>query len=175
MGASSVALALAALPLAGAGDRWWVLVALAVAGILAAAVALAWRVAATWWAVAAFSAEYVGSLVGRNGVDARAPVVGAGLLALAELILWSHDLRSPAAIESEIVRRRLVGLGALVLCSLLVGSLVLGGSFGGNGRIELEIAGVVAACAILGLIVALARRERGTADVQPDGSGRTGA
>jgi hypothetical protein len=151
------------LPAAYGGDRQSVLVVLAATGFVASLSALAGRTAATWWAVVALGAEYAVFVFGRDAVDIRAPLVGAALLVLAELVQWSLEARSPVRNDTGMSERRLVDLGVLWLGSLALGSLVVAaGAIRVRGGLVLTIVGVVGSITILGLIVLLASSRAGT-------------
>jgi hypothetical protein len=112
-------------------------------------ITLAGRSAATWWAVAALGTEYAVFLFGRH-TDVRAPIVGAGLLALAELIHWSLRARSSARIETGMNLRH-IDLGVPWLSSLALGLLiVVAGAISVHGGLPLAIAGVLGSDAVLG-------------------------
>jgi hypothetical protein len=136
--------------------------AIGLAAILLLVVALAGR----WsglipWAVALAGAEYAAFLLLRKGsIDAYAPFYGGGLLLAAELGYWSLERRVPPAEDEHLTSRR---------ASLLVASVLAAGGVGGmiltmaelslSGGLGLEILGVAAAVAALGLVGLLARRE----------------
>jgi hypothetical protein len=163
-GALAIAGILAALPVVYGGDRRRILAAFAVAGIIATVSGLAGKVAATWWAVAILGAEYAVFVLGRSTVDVRAPVVGAGLLVLAELAQWSLRARVSVRSDTGMGTRQLVDIGVLWLGSLALGSLVVAvGDVGGPGGLGLVVAGIVACSATLGLVFSLTRRRPGPA------------
>ena len=115
-------------------------------------------------ALALLAGEYAVSLALRDlgTVDTAAPLVGAGLLVLAELAYWSVELGGPGREETGLLVRRLaaltmlaclsVGLGALVV---VVTALPLGGG------LLWDAIGVVAAAGVLAVVASLARRESG--------------
>jgi hypothetical protein len=134
----------------------------AVTAALLLAAGLALRVAiAIPVAVAILGTEYV-ALLGFEGeaLDTRAPVVGAALLAVAELGYWSLELRRPVADEAGTSLRRL-GLLAVLLAGVLALGVVLlalveAVSTGGPA---IDLLGAVAAIGALALL-ALAARAR---------------
>ena len=133
--------------------------ALTAALLLAAGLALRFAVAIPV-AVAIVGAEYV-ALLGFEGeaLDSRAPVVAAGLLAVAELGYWSLELRRPVADEAGTSLRRL-GL----LAAQLVGVLALGVALlavveaVAAGGPAVDLLGAVAAVGALVLLALAARR-----------------
>jgi hypothetical protein len=158
-GSVAIAIALGTALAAYGRGRWGFLAALAGVGFVATLIALSGRVAATWWAVAAFGAEYSVFILGRSSIDVWAPIVGTGLLVLAELVLWSVRARAFVRSEAGVSARQLVDLGAACLGSLAVGWLVVAVADVSRPRgLELTIMGVVAASATLVLVLALARR-----------------
>jgi hypothetical protein len=169
VGALATACVLGVLPAASGGDRRRILAILAATGIIATLSALAGKTAATWWAVAVFGAEYGVFLFGRDTVDVRAPIVGAGLLVLAELIHWSLRARSSVGNETGMSARHLANLGALCLGSLAFGSVIVAaGVIAVPGGLMLATVGVVGSSATLGLIVVLASRRPATSVPQTD-------
>lgn len=168
---------LGALPAAYGGTAQGLLAALASMGVVATLIALFGRARITWWAVVALGAEYAIFIVGRESIDVRAPIVGASLLVLAELIHWSLRARTLLRDEARTSDRQLVDLGALWLGSLAVGALAIAvGDLGNPGSIGLTVAGVVASGATLVLILMLARRPPARlASNTRDGNDRRGA
>jgi hypothetical protein len=87
-------------------------------------------------------------------LDARAALVGAGLLLAAELANWSIELRREVTREPGRTMRRLAA--ELVLCvgGLLVAALVLAAAdLGRVGGIAIELAGAAAALALVWIAV----------------------
>lgn len=157
--ALAIAIVLGTLPAAYGGTRQGLLAAFAGIGVVATLIALSGRTGVTWWAVLALGVEYAIFVIGRNGIDVRAPIVGAGLLVLAELIHLSLRARALVRDEAGMSGHRLVDLGALWLGSLAAGSLVVAvGDVGSPGSLGLTIVGVVASGATLMLVLTLARR-----------------
>jgi hypothetical protein len=91
--------------------------------------------------------------------DARAAVFAAGLLATAELASWSIELRREvAAREPGRHLRRLVAEMLLCLGGLMLAGLVLAAAdLGPVGGVAIEVAGAVAAVALVSLAVAALR------------------
>ena len=111
-------------------------------------------------AVALLGTEYV-TLLGFEGeaLDARAPLVAAALLAVAELGYWSLELRGPVAEEAGTSLRRLALLAGLLLGVLALGVVLLAVvdavSAGGPA---VDLVGAVAAVGALALLAVAARR-----------------
>ena len=115
-------------------------------------------------AVAILGSEYV-ALLGFEGdaLDTRAPVVGAALLAVAELGYWSLELRQQVADEAGTSLRRLGLLAALLggVVALGIGLMVLVEAVSAGGP-AVDLLGAVAAVGALALL-ALAGRARSSA------------
>lgn len=130
--------------------------------LLAAALVGGWT-ALLPWALVLLGTAYVVSLELRSDdstIDAAAPLVGAGLLALAELAYWSLELRGPGREERRLLARRGAALVGLALLSLLLGTLVVtltAVPLGGGAA--WDAVGAAAAAAALALILRLARRD----------------
>jgi hypothetical protein len=143
---------------AGAGEA--LVAALGVGGAAGLTVALAGR----WhellpWAISLLGAQYAASLLIRDsGIDALAPFYAAGLLMTAELAYWALE-RGPAA--RAIVVPRVGSLLAQALGAAGVGTVLLAASEGtGEGGILLQLLGLAAAAAAVGLVTSLAWRSR---------------
>jgi hypothetical protein len=97
----------------------------------------------------------------RPPVDARAALVGAGLLGVAELAFWSIELRREVAREPGRHLRRLTAELALCLGGLALAAVVLAASdVGHGGNVAVQVAGTAAAIALALLLVAALRRPR---------------
>ena len=143
----------------GSSDRTGWLWGFGVVGVLATLVALAGWAGATWWAVVALGAEYTVLHIGRGAVDVGAAFVAAGLLVLAELVMWSLDARSRVVNEAEVTQRRAIQLGLLSLGTLVLGSsLVSAGTLARGAPFARTVAGVV--CSIDLAVVTWASRVR---------------
>lgn len=97
-------------------------------------------------------AEYAAFLLEHGDVDARAPLVAAGLIAAGEL--------GYAAVEPPATRRGF-GRGALLLvlvaaCSAAFGVLLLAAAAASGGSLVEEIVGFAAAAATIALVARLA-------------------
>jgi hypothetical protein len=161
LAAVALAGALAIVPAAFEHERGEWLWTLALVGISATALAVVRWTGALWWGVVALGAEYAISRIGRGPVDLGAVFVAAGLILLAELVLWSLDARSPVVEGADVARRRLRTLGLLALGTSVLGSLLVSaGRFRGGGGLALTLLAVAAAIGIVA--VALASLARGT-------------
>ncbi len=93
-------------------------------------------------------------------LEARAALVGTGLLLAAELANWSIELRREVSREPGRNMRRLAGEFELCIGGLLVAALVLAAADVGRvGGIAIELAGAAAAVALV-WIAAIGLRER---------------
>jgi hypothetical protein len=154
LAAVALAGALAIVPAAFEHERGEWLWTLALVGISATALAVVRWTGALWWGVVALGAEYAISRIGRGRVDLGAVFVAAGLILLAELVLWSLDARSPVVEGPEVSRRSLRTLGLLALGTSVLGSLLVSaGRFRGGGGLALTLLAVAAA---IGIVVVLA-------------------
>jgi hypothetical protein len=147
-----------ALLTAGEGEE--LVAAVGVGGAAALAVALAGR----WpellpWAIALLGAQYAAALLLRDGgIDALAPLYAAGLLVTAELAYWAVE-QGPA--PRSVVLTRVGALLALALGTAAAGMVLLAASTGsGEGGLGLDLVGLAAATAALGLVTWLAWRSR---------------
>jgi hypothetical protein len=154
----AIVVVLGTLPALYGGSRQGLLAALAGVAVVATVIALVGRASASWWAVAALGAEYAAFVFGRETVDVRAPIMGAGLLVVTELIDWSLRARTSVRNETGSSARMVADLGALWLGSLALGSLIVALGNVGRGNLGLTVLGVVASGATLGLVLILARR-----------------
>ena len=115
------------------------------------------------WSLVLLGAAYVASLELRpdaGAIDAAAPLVGAGLLAVAELAYWSIELRGPGREERRLLARRAAAVVGLALASLLLGAVVVTlTAVPLGGGVVWDAVGVAAAAAALTLILRLARRD----------------
>jgi peptidoglycan/LPS O-acetylase OafA/YrhL len=112
-------------------------------------------------AIGVLGAAYALHLIfDRPPVDTRAAVLGAGLLAAAELAFWSIELRREvAAPETGRQLRRLTVELALCLGGLALAALVLAATdVGHGGNTAVQVAGAAAAIALAVLAVAGLRR-----------------
>lgn len=129
--------------------------------VLAASLAFGWS-SGIAWTLALLAAEYAAALALRDSatVDAGAPLVGGGLLVVAELAYWSLERRGPGSEELRLVLRRLTVLGALALGSVLLGAFVVvvtATPFGGG--LAWDLVGVLAAAGTLAIVYRLTRAD----------------
>jgi hypothetical protein len=145
----------------GSSDRAGWLLALGVVGVLASLVALAGWAGAAWWGVVALGAEYTSLRIGDGPVDVGAAFVATGLVVLAELVMWSLDVRSRVVVEAEVTERRLIRLGLLALGTLVLGSsLVWAGTLARGAAFARTVAGVVCSIGILAVVTWASVRQR---------------
>jgi hypothetical protein len=111
-------------------------------------------------AIVLLGGEYALTLsVEDASLDARAAVVAAGLLVVAELAFWSLELRAEITDEPGSYFRRLAVLALLALGALaLSGALIAIDDLAGRGGLGIEVAGAVAAVGAFVLLWSLARR-----------------
>jgi hypothetical protein len=104
------------------------LVAAGLGAVALIALALAGHSRLAPWAQGLLAGEYIGWLEVRGGpVDARAPLVAAGLLAVGELVAWSLDARRQTEAPAHVARAIRLGLLLLVGTGLAVLPLVAAG------------------------------------------------
>jgi hypothetical protein len=113
------------------------------------------------WAIALLGGQYAASLLLRDGpIDALAPFYAAVLLVTAELAFWGIEAR-PALGGRPVVVRRLARLLMLASGAAAAGAGLLAVSEGGTeGGLALQLLGLFAAVATLGLVTWLAWRAR---------------
>jgi hypothetical protein len=94
-------------------------------------------------------------------LDTRAAIVGAGLLAIGELAYLSVEARSAVSHESGVAARRVGSVAVLALLALASGAAVLAvvDRLRTDG-FAIEVIGVGAAAAVVGLLVAAAHGTR---------------
>ena len=114
-------------------------------------------------AIALLAAQYVVSALDPGaGVDARAPIVGAGLLLVAELAHWSIALRAPIRDESSIHAARARAIAVLVVASAGVAVVpLMVAALPPAGHPVLRVAGAGAAVCTVAVLVWLNWREAG--------------
>jgi hypothetical protein len=113
------------------------------------------------WAIALLGGQYAVSLLLRDGgIDPLAPFYAAVLFVVAELALWALEAR-PTLGGSAVVVGRLARLALLASGAAAVGAGLLAASEGGaGGGLALQLLGLFAAVAALGLVTWLAWRAR---------------
>jgi len=111
-------------------------------------------------AIATLAAQYVVSaLDSGSAVDARAPIVGAGLLLIAELAHWSIELRTPIRDEPSIYAARARAIALLVVASAGVAVVpLLVAALPPAGHPVLRVAGAGAAVCTVAVLVWLTWR-----------------
>jgi len=111
-------------------------------------------------ALAFVGGEYALLVAGdEDTLDARAPLVAAGLLAAGELAAWSTELRAAVVDEAGTWWRRVALVGAEATSAYVAATvlLVFAGA-GVSGGLVLEAIGVAALCAGALALVRLARQ-----------------
>jgi hypothetical protein len=94
-----------------------------------------------------------------DSLDARAPLVAAGLLAAGELAAWSTELRAPVVDEAGMWWRRVALVGVEATGAYVVATVLLAlADSGVRGGLLLEVVGVVALAAGALAVVRLAAR-----------------
>lgn len=128
--------------------------------VLAAALIRRWH-GVLPWAIALLGGQYAISLLLRDGgIDPLAPFYAAVLFVVAELAFWALEA-SPALGGRGVVLGRLARLPLLAAGAAAAGAGVLAASEGGaGGGLALQLLGLFAAVATLGLVTGLAWRAR---------------
>jgi hypothetical protein len=103
-------------------------------------------------------AEYAGFFLVRGStVDQRAPLYGAGFLVVAELAFTAMERRVPGT--RELALHRVIGLAALAVSAVALGTLVLAiAAVPAGGGVVLHTVGVLAAVALVLLLGRIALR-----------------
>jgi hypothetical protein len=111
------------------------------------------------WALGVLGAEYASSLFIRGGgSEDAAPLYGAGLLLLGELVAWSLALRTRMREEPPALLLRLGTIVAAVLGSAALGTILLGlAASEAGGGLAWTAVGTTAAVAAVALVVRAAR------------------
>ena len=129
---------------------------------IAAVVLLALAVAAGFpsliaWPLVLLAAEYALKL-GGGPVDQWAPVYAGTLVGIAELAYWSLELRGRAQSAERLTERRAGLIVTLAVGSVAAGALVLAAtSLRIGSGIVVDVVGVAAAVAAVGILAAIAR------------------
>ena len=154
------------LALAGAGDT-----ALAI-GVRLAALAFLAIVAALvlgWSSLLPASVVLLGAAYGMRlqvddvVLDAKAPLLGAGVLLAAELGYWSLEEREDVHAEPGDDLRRIGFMAGLVLAGLAAAAILLAvADLGRTGGLAVDLLGAVAAVAALVVVFLAARRPQQT-------------
>ncbi len=108
-------------------------------------------------ALGLLGAEYTGLFVIQgSAVDVRAPLYGAGFLAVAELSYATVELRA-GTVEPGLVARRAATLVLLALGAIAVGTIAIAaGAAPASGGVALVAAGVAAAVVLMVVLGRLA-------------------
>ena len=116
----------------------------------------------TLWAVAVLAAEYAISVIaGRAALDAEAPLVGVGLLLVAELSHTACEWRGPHAVDTSVELRRWARLAAAGVAGAVAG----GGALALAGSVRGSVPGLlVGAAGVVGLVGLAAWLRRSTSD-----------
>jgi hypothetical protein len=111
------------------------------------------------WIVLLVGAAYALTIVVHHGgVDAAAPLVGAGLLLCAELAAWSCQEQPAVRAARSVVRARAVGVALLAVGGLGVSGLVVAlAAAPVGGGLGWTLLGALAAVAVGSLVTRLAR------------------
>jgi hypothetical protein len=157
-----VASALGVLALAGASD---VVLAVGVRLVAAALVALLAAIVLGWSVLVPVSALLVGAAYVTHlsaddlALDARAPLLAAGLLLAAELGYWSIEARQRVRAERGEDLRRLGILALLALASVAAGAAILAAAdLARAGGLAVDLLGAAAALGTLLVVSVLALR-----------------
>jgi hypothetical protein len=135
------------------------LVDLAAGALLLLALARAWGAGVGWALVLSVLAYLLAVLAGSREVDPTAPVVGVFLFLAAELAYWSIELRPPARQAPDLPLRRLTTVVAVALTAeVLAGLALLSAVPRRDLGVVLDVAGAVAAVAVVALLVGLPAR-----------------
>jgi hypothetical protein len=136
---------------------------LVIGGVLAtlfvcAALVLGWEQLVPW-ALGVLGTEYAISLFIRGGgSEDAAPLYGAGLLLLGELVAWSLALRTRMREEPPVLLLRLGTIVAAVAGSAALGTILLGlAASDAGGGLAWTTVGTAAAIAAVALVVRAVR------------------
>lgn len=161
MTAVAVAAGLAAWLALDAGDAGaWAGTSLGAVGVAGVALATALRRPALLaGATLVLGAEYAALLAADDPpLDTRAPLVAAALLLVAELVAWSHELRSTSEDEAGAYGRRAAWLSLEAVGALAVGAVMIAVvDLASTGGVAIEVVGALAALTALVLLQLLAR------------------
>ena len=145
----------------GTGEWTWPLAAVGAAGVALVAVALVLgRAGLVGPALILLATAYAARLEALDpGLQGRAPLAAAELVAAGELAYLSIALRLPVAQQRGLVALRVALAGLEALGAALVAALVLAAAgLPAAGGASGDALGVVAAAVALGLVAFLARR-----------------
>lgn len=140
----------------------WVHAAIAIGGFVVLAAGLALRRSLLFvWALVLLGGNYaVWLALGTHALDQRMPVIGAGLLLVAEL---AFDTLEPEVgrVEAATLMARVIVLVIVILAAVAAGALILAvSSVPLSGGVAVTAVGAVAAVLALALITRLAVERR---------------
>jgi hypothetical protein len=139
------------------------LIDLAAGALLLIALVRAWGAGVAWALVLSVLAYLLAVLAASSEVDPAAPVVGVFLFLAAELAYWSIELRPPARQARGLpVRRLTTVVGVALAAEVLAGLALLSAAVPRRDLgVVLDVAGAVAAVAVVALLVGLPARRPG--------------
>jgi hypothetical protein len=138
------------------------LIDLAAGALLLIALVRAWGAGVAWALVLSVLAYLLAVLAASSEVDPAAPVVGVFLFLAAELAYWSIELRPPARQAPGLPLRRLTTVVAVALAAeVLAGLALLSAVPRGDLGVLVDVAGALAAVAVVALLVGLPARRPG--------------
>jgi hypothetical protein len=152
---------LAIAPIAGADFGIEILTMLALAAVVSLLAGVTLELpACIAWAAALLGLEYLLSLgFSAASLDARAPVVGAALLLMAESGFWSLELRAPLRDEGAVHLARARELAVVVLAGTAMAVVpVIAATVEPFAGLLATILGSAAAVGIIGSVVSLVWR-----------------
>ena len=141
-----------------------IVLAIAAVAALPGIVALALALVSGWpapvpLAVVSLGASYAVSLHGHRAIDGRAPLVGAGLVLVAELAYWSLEQQSAVGEESGLQLRRALSILATTFGSAVVAAILLAAtSVPLGGSVTWDAFGLAAAAGAVAVLALLSQR-----------------
>ncbi|MGA3183097.1 MAG: hypothetical protein ABSE52_00660 [Candidatus Dormibacteria bacterium] len=128
-----------------------VIAAVGIAGLLGTIAAVAWSLSdLVGWAVALLAAQYAISVIGGGAaLDVEAPLVGVGLLLVAELSYTACEWRGPHAADASVELRR----WARLMAAGAAGAVAGGGALALAGAVPGSVPGLlVGAAGVVGMV-----------------------
>lgn len=112
------------------------------------------------WGLAALGGEYAVLFAAESrAFDELTPLYAGGFILVAELAFWSVERRIPAWSDPGLVEWRLAYLvGAFAGAAVVAGLVLVVAAAAGGGGVALEVVGVAATIAALGLVAILVGR-----------------
>jgi hypothetical protein len=141
-----------------------VVLAIAAVAALPGVVALALALVSGWpapipLAVVSLGASYAVSLHGHGAIDGRAPLVGAGLVLVAELAYWSLERRTAVGEEPGLHLRRALSILATTVGAAGVAAILLAAtSVPLGGSVTWDAFGLAAAAGAVAVLARLSTR-----------------